>query len=141
MRKIFWDTNPFIYLFEKNPQHWKRAKEIREAMRASGDQLVTSAMTVGEIQVKPVQTGHPEEAQRYRNTILQSALVVPFDIKAADAYASIRSTSSVRGADAIQLACASAADVHLFITNDTHLLKLRIPGIRFFISSLEQAPI
>ena len=40
----------------------------------------------------------------------------------------------------MQLSTAAAAGVELFITNDTSLHKLTVPGIHF-ICSVERAPI
>jgi predicted nucleic acid-binding protein len=102
--------------------------------------LVTSSMTLGEVQVKPLSKGALEEAKRFRDTIAQVATIISFDMKTADAYARIRSTTTVRGADAIQLACAAAADVDLFVTNDKALLKLpSIEGIGF-ITPMDRVP-
>jgi predicted nucleic acid-binding protein len=42
--------------------------------------------------------------------------------------------------DAIQLACAAAAGIDLFITNDDRLSKFHVQGIHF-ITGLDQAPI
>ncbi|SRR5579875_109797 len=44
------------------------------------------------------------------------------------------------GAEAIQLACAAAAGMDLFITNDDRLSRKRVPEIKF-ITSLQRAPI
>jgi predicted nucleic acid-binding protein len=44
----------------------------------------------------------------------------------------IRAQTRVSQADGIHLASAAAAGVDLFVTNDTQLQKLAIPGIRFF---------
>lgn len=56
------------------------------------------------------------------------------------AYARIRSDRSIKPPDAIQLACASAAEVDLFITNDDRLSQKSVPGIQF-LSSLHKAPL
>jgi predicted nucleic acid-binding protein len=133
MSKIFWDTNPFVYLFEKHPDYWKQVKELREKMTRRGDQLVTSSMTLGEIQVKARRMGRYEDADRYRNAVIQVASIVGFDVKAADAYAMIREKTNIRGADAIQLACASAVGVEVFITNDKQLHNLSIPNVHFIV--------
>jgi hypothetical protein len=47
MSRIFWDTNLFIYLFEAHPQFSQPTIELRRKMLKRGDQLVTSAMTLG----------------------------------------------------------------------------------------------
>jgi len=139
MSKIFWDTNLFIYLFEESPEYCKVVTELREKMIARGDQLITSAMTLGEVLIKPRRVGKLEEAALYKAAILQVASVIPFDAKAADAYSMIRERTNIKGADAIQLACASTVEVELFITNDTRLHKLSIPGIHF-ITPLDRLP-
>ena len=51
-----------------------------------------------------------------------------------------RQDRSIRPPDAIQLACASAARVDLFITNDERLSRRVVPGIHF-IQSLATATI
>jgi hypothetical protein len=50
----------------------------------------------------------------------------------------VRQDRSVRGSDAIQLACAGAARVDLFVTNDDRLSRCTVPGVQF-IASLERA--
>lgn len=140
MSKIFWDTNLFIYLFEAHPQFSHPTIELRRKMLKRGDLLITSAMTLGEVQVKPRKQGNVAEAESYRYSISQTASIVSFDTKAADAYALIREQTNVRGADAIQLACASSFGVEIFVTNDLRLHQLSIPGIHF-ITSLERVPI
>ena len=51
MSRIFWDTNLFIYLFEKNIQFYSPTAALRKRMIERKDELMTSAMTLGEIQV------------------------------------------------------------------------------------------
>ena len=140
MSRIFWDTNLFIYLFEEDPQFSKPTIELRRKMLKRGDQLVTSTMTLGEVQIKPRQTGHWALADSYKHSIAQAASLVSFDTKAADAYAVIRERTGVRGPDAIQLACASSFGVEIFVTNDLRLHQYCIPGIHF-ITSLDRVPI
>ena len=79
-------------------------------------------------------------ADRFRDAIRQTSQIVPFDEPAADIYATLRCNPAIKPPDAIQLACAAASGVHLFITNDKALHKLSIPGIHF-ICSVEGAPI
>jgi hypothetical protein len=56
----------------------------------------------------------------------------------ARAYAAIRQDRTIKPSDVVQLACASAAAVDLFITNDERLSTKIIPGIEF-VTSLERA--
>ena len=140
MSRIFWDTNLFIYLFEDYDPFSKRVRRLRRSMLERGDQLVTSTLTLGEILVKPLERGEEELARNYEQTIAAAAQVLPFEMKAAVIYARLRSNRSLRAPDAIQLACAAATGVDLFITNDTRLYGLHVPGVQFIVP-LERAPI
>jgi predicted nucleic acid-binding protein len=138
---IFWDTNLFIYLVEANPHFGPAVKELRRRMLQRNDQLFTSTMTVGEVLVKPVATGGRALAAQYRAFFTAPQVsVATFDLGAAEAYAIIRNDRTIGPADAIQLACAAAAEIDLFITNDGRLNRKNVPGIKF-ISSLQDAPI
>jgi predicted nucleic acid-binding protein len=145
MSRIFWDANLFIYLFEEynHKDLSKRTIALRKKMIDRGDQLVTSTMTVGEVLVKPVKVGDSATSRFYEDSILGSALVIPFDLKAARIYANLRATrrrSELHPPDAIQLACAASVGVDLFITNDSRLNNERVPGIQF-VTSLDRAPL
>lgn len=103
------------------------------------DQLCTSAMTLGEVLVKPVASRDEPLRQRYERLLGSGVVLVTFDQAAARRYASIRATDpTIKSPDAIQLACAAEANIDLFITNDDRLSRKAIPGVRF-ISSLERA--
>jgi predicted nucleic acid-binding protein len=140
MSRIFWDTNLFIYLFEGQGPLSRRVVALRESMLTRGDQLLTSTLTMGEILVKPIERGDAELSKKYEETLAATSLMIPFDLKAAKIYASLRSDRSLRAPDAIQLACAAGAGVDLFITNDTRLHAKQIVGIQFIVS-LERAPL
>jgi predicted nucleic acid-binding protein len=138
--RVFWDTNLFIHLFESFGPLSKQVAALRSRMLARQDQLLTSTMTLGEILVKPNRSGDAKAVVYYQGLITATAVVVPFEEKAALAYARIRMDSSVRPPDAIQLACASSEGVDLFITNDTRLHSKQIPGIQFIVP-LDRLPI
>ena len=140
MSRIFWDTNLFIYLFEGEGELAERVVSLRERMIERQDQLLTSALTLGEILVKPLEAGDRELMRLYEHTITTSATVLPFDQSAATAFATVRQNRAIQPADAIQLACASAAGVDMFITNDERLSRHVVHGIHF-IQSLASAPL
>ena len=141
MAKVFWDTNLFIYLLESSPEFGPAVENLRRRMLQRDDRLYTSAMTVGEILVKPVAMGNLALADRYRAIFASpSVTVTAFDLAAADVYSRIRQDRSIQPADAIQLACAASAEADLFITNDDRLSQRNIPGLKF-ITSLSRAPI
>jgi predicted nucleic acid-binding protein len=140
MAKIFWDTNLFIYLFERNPAWSQRLVASRERMLRRRDELLTSWLTVGEVLTKPKELRNAVLEKSYLNFFLSGAVqLVPFDFDAAKRYSEIRSRARVRPADSIQLACAAAAGSDLFVTNDKQIAELSIPGITF-ITSVERMP-
>ena len=138
MSRIFWDTNLFIYLLEDSGALWKRVTELRERIVSRRDQLYTSTLTLGEILVKPRGLGDESGIQRFVEVLAGLAVLIPFDLKAAQNYASIRQDRSVKAPDAIQLACAASAQTDLFITNDERLSRKTVQGVHF-ITSLENA--
>jgi predicted nucleic acid-binding protein len=109
-------------------------------MRSRGDQLLTSALTLGEILVKPIRSAQPELVREYEVAITQTALVIPFDTKAARIFARLRSSRTVSAPDAVQLACAGAAGTDVFITNDERLQRHQVEGIQFVVP-LDRSPI
>ena len=138
MSRIFWDTNLFIYLFEDKGERTEQVVSLRQRMIERQDQLLTSALTLSEILLKPLEAGDRELMRHYERTITASAAVLPFDQAASAAFATVRQNPSIHPADAIQLACASAAGVDMFITNDQRLSRHVVSGIHF-IQSLERA--
>jgi predicted nucleic acid-binding protein len=132
--RVFWDTNLFIYLFEDAGEHADRVQAVRSRMVARGDVLLTSALTIGEILVQPTRLGRTDLGRQYEQRIAQAAEIVPFDLEAARAYATVRADAGVKGPDAVQLACAVAARTNLFITNDERLSGRVVPGIDFIVS-------
>ena len=138
MSRIFWDTNLFVYLIEDKGELTERVVTLRERMIERNDELLTSALTLGEILVKPMEAGDATLLRRYEQAIAASATVVPFDQAAAPVFAALRRDRAIPPPDAIQLACASVASVDLFITNDQRLSRKVVPGIHF-IQSLAAA--
>ncbi len=140
MSKIFFDTNVFIYLFEDYEPFSSMVDACWRRMVQRGDRLVTSAMTLGELLVKPTRVGAASLIEQYDRAIRSRAQVVNFDSAVAWRYASLRATHRIRNADAIQLACAAHFGVDLFITNDHQLHRLNVPGIGF-IAPLDRVPL
>jgi predicted nucleic acid-binding protein len=140
MSRIFWDTHLFIYLWEDYGTLSQAVAELRTKMLRRGDQLLTSTFTLGEILVKPASAENTQLCRRYEEAISSVALLVPFDVKVARIYASIRHDRSVKAPDAIQLASAASIAADLFITNDGRLQGKRVDGIQFIVT-LDRAPL
>jgi predicted nucleic acid-binding protein len=140
MSRVFWDTNLYIYLFEDYGKLSALTVSLRGKMLQRGDQLLTSALTLGEVLVKPTEHGDNNLCRKYEHAITATSLVIPFDVEAAKRYAALRCDRSLRAPDAIQLACAASARVDLFITNDEHLHGKEVAGIQFIVA-LDRSPI
>jgi predicted nucleic acid-binding protein len=140
MARVFWDTNLFIYLFEKNAEWSFRVMELRRRMLARGDELLTSYLTVGEVITKPKQLNNAMLERSYLNFFSGGSVeLVGFSLDAAQRYGDIRSRERIRPADAIQLACASAARTDLFVTNDNRLSGLVVSGVTF-VTGIDRVP-
>jgi len=140
MARVFWDTNLFIYLFEKNAEWSPRVIELRRRMLARGDELLTSYLTVGEVITKPKQLNNAILERSYLEFFSGGSVeLVAFSLDAAQRYGDIRSRERIRPADAIQLACASAARTDLFVTNDNRLSGLVVSGVTF-VTGIERVP-
>ncbi|HEX4038227.1 MAG TPA: PIN domain-containing protein [Acidobacteriaceae bacterium] len=116
---------------------------LRQKMLERGDELVTSALTIGEILVKPAGRGDQEPCRKYEDAIRATAIAVDFDMAVARLYGALRARRQARKLappDAIQLACAGTAGVDLFLTNESRLHDLHVEGIHF-ITSVERAPL
>ncbi|MFA7344212.1 MAG: PIN domain-containing protein [Terrimicrobiaceae bacterium] len=125
--KIFWDTNLFIYLWEKK-SFVTEMQALSRFIEEGSHTLTTSTLTLGEILVHPSRHGHPELLTQYREAMQRLALI-PLDVEATVLFARLRADhSALRPADAIQISCAIVAQCDLFITNDERLSGLAIPS-------------
>ncbi len=132
MSRIFWDTMLFVYLLEENDRYGERVARILERMQERGDELLTSALAVGEVLVAPYKQNAREAAEKVAEFFASPYVVVlPFDAATARHYATIRARHRVSPADAIHLACAAQGSTDLFLTNDATLIGKAIPGIQF----------
>ena len=133
MSRIYWDSMLFIYWLEGNPQFGKQVDAIWLRMQARNDQLITAALTLGEVFAGAYRRGaNPERVQEIRAELETAvAEVLPFTSEGADLFGRIRGSLNVSSADAIHLTCAALAGTDLFLTNDKNLIGKVIPGIQF----------
>jgi predicted nucleic acid-binding protein len=137
MSRIFWDTNLFLYLLQSFGEPSRRAADLRRRMLERGDELLTSALTMGEVLVHPVEHKNDGVRADIERAVPAGATVLPFDARAAGRFAEIRAAWPISASDAIQLACASVANCDLFVTNDDRLNHTRVPGVHF-VQSLQR---
>ena len=135
MSRIYWDSMLFIYWLDDNPLFAKRVASIHTRMRERNDELITSAVTLGEVLAGAYRKGSSAKADEVRAALLSLlSEVVPFSLESADHYARIRGSTNIASPDAIHLACAASAHTDLFLTNDKKLVGKFVPGIQFIAS-------
>ena len=132
MSRIYWDTMLFIYWLEEHPTYVDGLKRLLSRMKLRGDRLCSSAFGLGEVLVGARQRNDERLAEAIRTEIRPPQVeLIPFDTVAAEHYAEIRARHRTTPPDSIHLACAAAAGVDLFLTNDVELTRLDVRGIRF----------
>lgn len=120
--KVFWDTNLFIYLWERQGDT-SEMDALCDWIESERHTIVTSSLTLGEILVQPLRLGREETADQYRRGFT-GLEIVNFDSKAANEFARLRALHpDLRPSDAIQLACAVNSQCNVFLTNDDRLSK------------------
>lgn len=132
MSRVFWDTDVFLHLAGAG-ERAARAAALWRRMDGRGDELATSALTLGELMAVAGPAG-----PRFAAALAGTATLLPFDADAAQRFAALRRDTGLGTADAIQLACAAAGAVDLFVAGDDRLAGLQIPGIGF-VQPLERA--
>jgi predicted nucleic acid-binding protein len=133
MSRIYWDTMLFIYWLEENPDFGKRVDAIWSQMQKRNDQLITGALSLGEVLAGAYRRGADRERIAEVRAAFESAVseVIPFTAEAADLFGQIKGSAKIPSADAIHLACAASVGTDLFLTNDKNLVGRVIPGIHF----------
>ena len=135
MSRIYWDSMLFIYWLDDNPLLAKRIASIHARMSERNDELITSAVTLGEVLAGVYRKGPASRVDEVRGALLSLlSEVVSFTADTADHYARIRGSTRIASADAIHLACAASANTDLFLTNDQNLVGKFVPGIQFIAS-------
>jgi uncharacterized protein len=132
MSRIYWDSMLFVYWLDNNPFFSKRIAAIHARMAEREDELITGAVTLGEVLAGVYRKGPASRVEEIRSALLGLlSQVAPFTVETADRYAQIRGSTNIASADAIHLACAASAKTDLFLTNDDRLIGRVIPGIQF----------
>lgn len=121
------DSSVFIYAFEQNNQFEPLCRVIFERAQAGKYHLITSAVSVAEVLVRPFQKKSIDFIEGYEAMVanLANFELVSVDYHTAKAAAQLRAEYRILLPDAIQLAAAITHQATLFITNDRALKKVR----------------
>lgn len=132
MRRIFWDSMLLIYLLDGNATYADRVQELLEQSFRRSDLLFTSYLGLGEVLAGSAKASNPRTSAEIRGTIdAMGFAYLPFGEAGVATFSELRAIHRVKSADAINLACAAAVGIDLFLTGDKALHRLHIPGIHF----------
>jgi len=98
--------------------------------QAARSVFLSSNLILAELLVVPKRNGDLFTAAKYRRFFLSSAVsLIPFTPDAAERFADIRASTRAKPADSLHLALAASAGTDYFVTTDTKLHSIKIPGI------------
>ncbi len=132
MSRVFWDTMLLIYLLEGDPAFRPRAEALLARSRRRGDALFTSCLAAAEVMAGVERFNQPLKAAAVRESLAEIGFrFLPFDAGAMQPFSLLRAREKLKVADAAHLACAASAGIDLYLTGDTQLFRLDVPGIQF----------
>ena len=124
------DSMLWVYFFEQNPQFLPITRALLLRSHAANHRFLSSYLILAEVLVVPKRNRDAFTAARYRRFFQSSQVtMLPLSFDAAERFADIRASLRVKPADALHLALAASAGADYFVTTDTRLHSLTIPGI------------
>jgi predicted nucleic acid-binding protein len=126
-RRVYVDSNVFIYFLESAPGMQEAARRIFAIAEKTNAPLITSELTLAECLYGAYKLRDEALAHRYRSLFQQRpALVLAgIDMTVLDAAAKIGPQSGLKLMDAIHVATAVEADCDVFATNDARIRDWR----------------
>ena len=125
LKKVFFDTAPFIYFLENDGDFKAKAKKlISDCEKAD---FVTSTVTVSEYLTGAFKNEDEQNVSDFKNVIADYYFeVVPISWEIAEEAARIRAKySGFKMMDSLQLAAAKLTGCDLFVTNDLQLKQYK----------------
>jgi predicted nucleic acid-binding protein len=124
------DSAIFIYFIEQHPRYLALLRPLFTHIDGGNLPAVTSTLTLLETLVLPYRSGDRELAAKYEAILTKGRglTLVSIELSVIRLAAEIRGATSVRTADALQLATALLTSCKTFLTNDRRLPAL--PGIQ-----------
>jgi len=124
--RLFFDTAPFIYLFEKNEQYEAMLRRFFACPAVRQCRWSTSVITLIEVLTLPRRNHFPRLEDAYRRFLMDSQRI---ELRVADADVCekaihFRAAYGYKTPDAIQLATAQVFGADIVITNDQAWKKI-----------------
>ncbi|MEN8253465.1 MAG: type II toxin-antitoxin system VapC family toxin [Patescibacteria group bacterium] len=127
MKKIFLDSNIFIYFFEGNKKYKAKLEKLFHNALEKKIKLTCSVIVWSEILHLPFKKSREDLLAKYSNLDNKPFAIdfIPVNRKIAIDAARIRAFYSVKTPDAIHLATALSENIDEFWTNDKRLNKFK----------------
>jgi predicted nucleic acid-binding protein len=122
-KRVYFDTNVFIYLVEGYAAFQTSLNEIRESTLHQEAEIFTSELTLFEVFVLPFRSNNTEVVNIYRQLIEESGafILLPTKRETYIRASLIRAQMGLKMADAIHMATAVEYGCEVFVSNDTGL--------------------
>jgi predicted nucleic acid-binding protein len=138
-RRIAFDANVFIYLFEGSGSLSLAAASILDAISAGRSTGIAATIALSELIVGPVRAGDETMAERYLDAIrsIEHLHVVPATAEIAADACVVRGRTGLTLADALHIATARAAGASALVTNDRRIrsmLQLDVVQLADFVA-------
>lgn len=141
VRRLGIETAPYIYYVENHPVYADKMDVIFQTVELNGIEIHTSAITLTEVLVKPIQAhDHPLIAS-YREMLMATDYIHlnTVTVELAEHAAHLRARYNLRTPDALHIASAVLAGCSALLTNDLGLK--RVQELRMlFLDELEANP-
>jgi hypothetical protein len=126
--KLYLDSMIWVYILEGIPSS-AHPPENSSPVCAPHHGFLSSNLVLAEALV-PKRNADMFTAAKYRRLFTPPGVaILPFDTDVAERFADLRASTRVKPADALHLALAASAGTDYFVTTDTKLHSLTIPGI------------
>lgn len=127
---VYLDTNIWIYAYENDPVFGASARRALQELHHPKHRIASSLFVLNELLVVPTRSNDYFTLASYRRLFRSSnLLLLPYTLTATEIYAQLRARDRLKALDALHLATAAMGKVDLFLTQDTKLLSLTVPGI------------
>ncbi len=125
-KKIFFDTNPLIYLVAQQEPFYSKVVKFMSDCIADDAEFFTSTITDAEFLIKPFEEKNNEQVKKYKNCLDKLEFVKCFiSEQIAEKAAKIRANyHDIKLGDALQLAASIDCNCDVFFTNDKQLKQV-----------------
>ena len=125
-RRIAFDTNLLIYLFEVGGPKAIAVQRLLDAAEGGSVSIIVASLALAEISVNPAAIDNAVLAERYADAIrsIPRLDLVPLTVEIAIDAGLLRGRRGHSLPDAIHLATAVRAGASVFVTNDRRLRAL-----------------